>query len=94
MSHALPPQGHPAREMFEVQDLVDIALGKVDVIDAIWKARRAAERTFAASPAARRVCFIVLRMDNDELELISFGRRGGWKREWRFGPWKPQRTTA
>ena len=85
MSHALPPQGHPAREMFAVEDLVAIATRQVDPID-LQRAKFAAKRYFAAaSPAARRVVYIIMRSDNDQLELISVGRRGGHKVEWRFG---------
>lgn len=45
-----------------------------------------ARETFAASPAARRVFYIRVDGSTDQLELISFGRRLAWKREWVFGP--------
>jgi hypothetical protein len=82
MSHLLPPQGHKAREMFAVEDLVAIATRQVDPVD-LQQARRSARLTFESSSAVRRVC-IVLRAD-DQLELVSFGRRLAWRREWRFG---------
>lgn len=51
------------------------------------QARCAAKRTFEADTtgALRRVNFIVIRADSDERWLISFGRRGGWKKLWNFG---------
>lgn len=86
MSHLLPPQGHPARDMFDVQSLVDIAEGRVPVPAQRFAVRRSAERFLAANPAARRVVSFYLNGSNDQLELVSVGPRGGWKREWVFGP--------
>jgi hypothetical protein len=85
MSHLLPSAEHPARELFDVVDLVDVALGRVAVEWRIGALRRNAEAIFASSPAARRVAFFHLNASNDELELVSFGRRGAWRREWSFG---------
>lgn len=85
MSHLLPPAAHPARELFDVAHLAAIATGAEPLLTlpgALFSARR----TFAANPAARRLAFIVLRAENDQLDLISVGPRGGWRREWRFGP--------
>lgn len=86
MSHLLPPASHPAREMFDVADLVAIGARQRDPItfrDAVFAARRFFD---GADKAARRVCYIALRA-NGALELVSFGRRGGHKVEWRFsGP--------
>jgi hypothetical protein len=86
MPHVLPPLGHPARDLFDIADLVAITLGERPVPYQIHAMRCAARRVFEASPAANRVAFIRLRSDDDQLELISFGRRGGWKRHWVFGP--------
>lgn len=83
MSHTLPPVGHPARELFDIADLVAIATRQRDPI---WlpDAKRAARETFATNPSVRRVAFIIMRSDNDELELVTFGRRLAFRREWRF----------
>lgn len=84
--HALPPVDHKAREMFAVEDLVAIATGERPVPTCIVAMRRSAFGTFASSSAALRVAFIRLNPSSDELELVTFGRRGGWRREWTFGP--------
>lgn len=100
MAHNLPRIGTPEREMFDLRDLVAIALGKRDPIAGIPAAKAAAKRAFAAYADSElkptRFCYIVLEGD-DRLSLISVGPRGGWKREWTFGwgltgnsPSKPQ----
>lgn len=86
VSHLLPPAAHPARQLFEVTDLVAVTLGERPVPVDIWRMRRDALAFFAGCPAARRIAYIRLNASTDELELVTFGRRGGWKREWRFGP--------
>lgn len=86
MSHNLPPLGSPARDAFEVADLVAVSTGERPVHCNILELRRLARETLSASPAARRVFFLRANPTNDKLELVSFGRRGAWKREWVFGP--------
>jgi hypothetical protein len=89
MSFRLPPVAHPAREA--MGDLATLAhtLDPANAASLLstLQARRSAERTFEADTtgAMRRVCFVVLRADSDERWLISFGRRGGWKKLWNFG---------
>lgn len=87
MSHLLPPASHPARALFDVADLVAIGTGVVPPID-LPDAKRSARAAFAANPAVRRLCYIVMRAESDMLELISVGPRGGHRIEWKFGPWK------
>jgi hypothetical protein len=93
MSFALPPLAHPAREL--MGDLATLAHtldpANVAALLSTLQARRAAERTFEAdtSRAVRRVAFVVLRADSDERWLITFGRRGGWRKEWNFGNGRP-----
>lgn len=85
MSHLLPPAAHPARELFDVAHLAAIATGEQPLITlpgALFSARRA----FEANPAIKRLAYIVLRAENDQIDLITVGRRGGWRKEWRFGP--------
>lgn len=86
MSHVLPVAGHPAREMFDVADLVDVATGKQPVQCNRHVVRKLAIRALEATPAANRMVYFYVRGDIDELQLVSVGRRGGWKVEWRFGP--------
>lgn len=86
MSHSLPPLGHRARSLFDVADLVDVSTGGREIPCAIWKARRLALATMEGQPAIRRVVLFVADASNDQLRLVSFGRRGGHKVEWTFGP--------
>lgn len=85
--HALPPHGHAARELFEVSHLVDITMGR-EPVPTLPQALRSARNAFAADTtgAMRRMAFIVVRAEDDQLDLITVGRRGGWRKEWRFGP--------
>lgn len=83
MSHLLPPEDHPAREMFDVADLVAIGTGQAPVIE-FRNVRFASRRLFEANPAARRAFYIAARA-NDDLVLVSVGRRGGIKQHWKFG---------
>lgn len=85
MSLSLPLTGSPQREWFDVADLVAVTTGERPLL-CLPQALRQARDLFAANPAARRVAFIVLRAENDQVDLITVGPRGGWKREWRFGP--------
>ncbi len=82
MSHLLPPASHAAREMFDISDLVAIGTGERQPLTLI-EAKGAARRTFRACSTAKRCCFFVLRHD-DGLELVSIGRRGSHRTEWRF----------
>jgi hypothetical protein len=86
MSHLLPPQDHPVREMFAVADLVAVSTGKVPVCCGKPQARRSALRTMEANPAVRRVALFCADPSTDELRLVSVGRRGGVRTEWTFGP--------
>lgn len=86
MSHLLPSHSHPAREMFEVADLVSVGEGRVPVHCTIAGARKSAVETLRHSSAARRVVMFNVDASNDQLRLVSFGRRGGHKVEWVFGP--------
>lgn len=51
----------------------------------VWQARKLAEHQFAVNPATRRVFFVIIRADSDQRWLVSFGPRGGWRKEWNFG---------
>ena len=76
----LPSATSELRETFDVESL---AYG--ENIVTLAEARASARKTFANVPGVRRVYFTVIRANGD-LHLISFGPRGGWKVEWRFGP--------
>jgi hypothetical protein len=86
MSHLLPPPGHKAREMFDVSDLVAVSTGERPIPCAIWQARKSALATLERNPAVRRVVLFCADASNDQLRLVSVGRRGGHKVEWTFGP--------
>ena len=82
----LPTINHPARALIDVAHVAEVlAPQNVAKLLSTLQARKAAERAFEADKAVRRVCFIVLRADSDERWLISFGPRGGWRKEWNFG---------
>lgn len=78
MSLLLPASDSTVREAFEVADL---AARRWDTFAA---SKAAALRMLKAQPAASRVFCLVIRAD-DEIQLVSFGPRGGHRVEWRFG---------
>lgn len=86
MSYAIPLSSDPRREMFDIHDLVDIGTGAIVPLD-LQAALRSAKRTFASMGRhVKRLNYIVMRAD-DTLQLISVGRRGGWRVVWTFGPY-------
>lgn len=91
MSFPLPPLGSAARELMgEVSTIAEIlAPENVSKLMPIWQARKSALRSFEAMPAAKRIAMVILRSDSDERWLVSFGRRGGWKKVWNFGTGRP-----
>lgn len=84
--HILPPLDHPVRQLFDVADVVAIATGEMPVHCNIYSLRRLALAAFKAMPDAKRIAYFRVNPSDDQLELVTFGRRGAWKREWRFGP--------
>lgn len=83
----LPTADHPARALMGEASAVAETLNpaRAAELPAVWQARKSAEAAFAADSAIRRICYIVMRADTGERWLISFGRRGGWRKEWNFG---------
>ena len=90
MSHALPLPGTRQREMFEIEDLVAIATGQEQAAT-LQQAKLSAKRMAKANRAIDRVVFFVL-LANDDLALVSVGRRGGHRIEWVFGPLPAKRS--
>jgi hypothetical protein len=89
MSFRLPLTGSATRELCGDTATLAETLNPANAgkLLTTLQARRASERMFEAdtTKAMRRVAFVVIRADNDERWLISFGRRGGWRKEWNFG---------
>jgi len=87
MSFRLPTLNHPAREA--VGDIAALAVtldpANAGRLPTLQQARRNALALLAATPAASRVNSVVLRLENDERHLISFGPKGGWRKVWNFG---------
>jgi len=84
MSLSLPATGSAARELFSVAELVAVTTGE-QPLPLLGDAIRRARQTIAANKAASRVFSFALDASNDNVMLISIGKRGGWKREWVFG---------
>ena len=86
MSYRLPLTGTPVRELFAMEDLVEILnpanLAKLPCLrQAISQGRKTIE---ASNGAIKSVAYICLRA-NDDRVLITVGARGGWKQRWNFG---------
>jgi hypothetical protein len=86
MSYALPPTDHAARTLMgDVSTIAEILHpANVGKLLTTTQARLNAAASFEASPAASRITYVIIRAD-DERWLVSFGRRGGMRREWNFG---------
>lgn len=89
MSFALPSPDHPAREMIgDLSHLAEVLNPKnAAALLSLPEARRVSRESFEGSVKPRRVVMVVLR-GNDERWLVSFGPRGGWRKEWNFGAGK------
>ena len=82
----IPVEGSNARQLIDLPSVVEILNpANASKLLSTLQARKVAERMFEADKAIKRVCLIVIRAENDQRWLISFGRRGGWKKEWNFG---------
>lgn len=82
----LPTTNHPARQLIDVAHIAQILNpANADKLLPIWKARNVALATLETSPAASRVSIVIVCADTDEKWLVSFGRKGGWRKEWNFG---------
>lgn len=86
MSFRLPAPTHRARELMgDLAHIVELlAPANFGKLPDTRQARNIAAETLAASPMAKRVTLILRRCD-DSRWLVSFGRRGGMRREWNFG---------
>jgi hypothetical protein len=84
MSLLLPPVDHPARELFDVRDLVEVcAPGKRHLLPTLAEAKRSAAPLFTAEMPASAVTSIVLRADG-RIQLVQFGPKGGRRDLWTF----------
>lgn len=83
MSHLLPPAGHPARELFDVADLVAIGTG-ARAVPVLRQASYDARRYLKAQDGVKAVVTFAVQAD-DTFGLFQIGRRGGVKRLWVFG---------
>jgi len=83
----LPTADHKARSL--IGDLASLAetLNPANALrlPSIGNARMKAFAGFEADKAIRRICYVIIRADTGERWLISFGRKGGWRKEWNFG---------
>lgn len=87
---ALPLTGTAAREMMgDIAHVVEVLAPEnrsrmLTLRDALVKGRRfMAENT---DRAVRRVTYICAHGATGHVLLISIGTKGGWKKEWDFGP--------
>ncbi len=83
----LPPEGHKAREFFDLGTLAEILNPKnAGKLFPVWEACRKARAMFAGEGLKpSRVYFVIVRLDTAERWLISVGPKGGWRKEWNFG---------
>lgn len=90
MSFPLPPASSPARALIDLASIAEIlAPENAGKLMPIWQARKVAEGMFAADKAIARVALVIVRADTDERWLVTFGPRGGWRKEWNFGTGRP-----
>lgn len=90
MSFPLPPASSHARSLIDLASIAEIlAPENAGKLMPIWQARKVAEGMFAADKAIARVALVIVRADTDERWLVTFGPRGGWRKEWNFGTGRP-----
>lgn len=87
MPISLPPASHDLAEVVPFGALKAIERGSY-VPPTLQEAKALARQAFERSKGARirpsRFFYLCLRAD-DQVDWISIGPRGGWKRHWRFG---------
>lgn len=85
----LPPEGHKARELMgDMCALIEMLDPKnAHKLEPVYRLRSKAFAMFAddTTGAMRRIAMITMRYDTGERWLVTFGRKGGWKKEWNFG---------
>tara|TARA_B110000211_G_C13572141_1_gene332486 strand:+ start:158 stop:412 length:255 start_codon:yes stop_codon:yes gene_type:complete len=81
MSHLLPAVGTEARNCFDVAHLAEMVVSRQYVT--LAESRQAARKIFSQG-GINRVNTITL-MANGDLNLLSWGPRGGRKVLWKFG---------
>lgn len=92
MSFPLPPLNTPARELIDIASIAEILNPEnLFKLQPIWQARKSAMRMLEADRAIKRIAMVILRADSDERWLVTFGRRGGWRKEWNFGTGRLER---
>lgn len=86
MSLKLPAKNSPVRELFEVAHLAEIAAPAVrHKLPTLGEARRQSYGIFEKSKySPKTITYIVLRANGD-VQLVSFGRKGGFRVRWNFG---------
>lgn len=89
---ALPPLTHKAREL--MGDLATLAEqlnpANAGKLLPVFKARHVAMAAFeGAGLKPKRVAMVILRYDTDQKWLVTFGPKGGWRKEWNFGTGRP-----
>lgn len=95
MSFPLPPASSPARELIDLASIAEIlAPANVAKLQPIWQARKGALAMIEADSAIKRVAMVIVRADSDERWLVTFGRRGGWRKMWNFGTGRPAQKGA
>lgn len=86
----LPPVGHKVRENLDCAYVADcLSPDKRNDVPALRNAVALAERYMRSETACRSVETLCRTMDG-HWDLIRVGRRGGWKRLWRFTKINPR----
>jgi len=79
----LPPRDSEIRDLFTVEQLAEMTTNG-NTPPTFNEARYSARQQFQACKGIRGIFMICMRAD-DEIWLVRFGSRGGWKRLWNFG---------
>lgn len=83
----LPPQDHKARTLMGDMAALVVTLDPANAVKlpTTMQARRSALAMMDGDKAIRSVNSVIIRQDTADRWLVSFGRKGGWKKVWNFG---------
>jgi len=85
MSLSLPSASHPARDLFDVAHLAQVAAPENRAkLHTLISAKASAKAFLSTNTFAKSVVFIVIRADG-HLHLMQIGPKGGHKVLWDFG---------
>jgi hypothetical protein len=85
MALKMPKDGHPVRELIDCAEVVGMSETAYKLLPSVTEARADARAYFKAQPPDVLYTHMLVRHEDGQVLLMSFGRKGGYKTRWNFG---------